>query len=49
VFFINYLKTSKLKKMSFKKLAGDILIVSAGVAVYMLAIKPLLDKANLGK
>ena len=35
--------------MNFKKLAGDILIVSAGVAVYMLVVKPLLDKANIGK
>jgi hypothetical protein len=35
--------------MDFKKVAGEILIVTAGVALYMLAVKPLLDKANLGK
>jgi hypothetical protein len=35
--------------MDFKKLAGSILVVTAGVALYMLAVKPLLDKANLGK
>lgn len=35
--------------MNFKKLAGDILVVTAGVAFYMLVFKPMLDKANLGK
>lgn len=35
--------------MNFKKLAGDVLVVTAGVALYMLAVKPLLDKANVGK
>jgi hypothetical protein len=35
--------------MDFKKVAGQILVVTAGVALYMLAVKPLLDKANLGK
>jgi hypothetical protein len=35
--------------MDFKKLAGQVLVVTAGVALYMLAVKPMLDKANLGK
>jgi hypothetical protein len=35
--------------MNFKKIAGDILVVTAGVALYMLAVKPMLDKANVGK
>lgn len=35
--------------MDFKKIAGSILVVSAGVAVYMLVFKPMLDKANIGK
>lgn len=35
--------------MNFKKLVGDVLVVTAGVALYMLAIKPMLDKANVGK
>lgn len=35
--------------MNFKKIAGDILVVTAGVALYMLAIKPMLDKAQVGK
>lgn len=35
--------------MNFKKLVGDILVVTAGVAVYMLVAKPLLDKANITK
>ncbi len=35
--------------MNFKKIAGDILVVTAGVALYMLAVKPMLDKANIGK
>jgi hypothetical protein len=32
--------------MNFKKLAGDLLVVAGGVALYMLAIKPLLDKTK---
>jgi hypothetical protein len=35
--------------MNFKKIAGDILIISAGVAAYMLVFKPLLDKAKITK
>lgn len=35
--------------MNFKKLVGDVLVVTAGVALYMLAVKPMLDKANVGK
>lgn len=35
--------------MDFKKLAGQILVVTAGVALYMLAVKPMLDKASVGK
>jgi hypothetical protein len=31
--------------MDFKKLAGQVLVVTAGVALYMLAVKPLMDKA----
>jgi len=34
--------------MNFKKIVGDVLIVSAGVALYMLAIKPMLDRAKIG-
>jgi hypothetical protein len=34
--------------MDFKKIIGQVLVVSAGVAVYMLAIKPLMDKAKIG-
>jgi hypothetical protein len=33
--------------MNFKKIAGDILVVTAGVALYMLVAKPLLDKAKI--
>jgi hypothetical protein len=35
--------------MDFKSLAGKLLVVAGGVALYMLAIKPLLDKAKLSK
>lgn len=35
--------------MDYKKIVGSVLVVTAGVALYMLAVKPLLDKANLGK
>lgn len=35
--------------MDYKKILGDILIVTAGVAVYMLVAKPLVDKASIGK
>jgi hypothetical protein len=38
----------KFKKMDYKKVLGQILIVAAGVAVYNLALKPLLDKAKIG-
>jgi len=34
--------------MDFKKLVGDVLVVTAGVALYMLAVKPMLDKAKIG-
>jgi hypothetical protein len=33
--------------MDFKKIVGEILVVSAGVAAYMLVFKPLLDKAKI--
>lgn len=39
--------TQNRSKMNFKKLAGDLLVVAGGVALYMLAIKPLLDKAKI--
>jgi hypothetical protein len=32
--------------MDFKKLAGQLLVVAGGVALYMLAIKPIIDKAS---
>lgn len=35
--------------MDFKKIAGQLLVVAGGVALYMLAIKPILDKANVTK
>lgn len=35
--------------MDFKKIAGQLLVVAGGVALYMLAIKPMLDKANVTK
>ena len=35
--------------MDYKKLIGDILKVTSGVAIYMLVAKPLLDKASIGK
>jgi hypothetical protein len=35
--------------MDFKRIAGQILIVAAGVALYSLAIKPMLDKAKIKK
>jgi hypothetical protein len=36
--------------MDFKKIAGQLLIVAGGVAVYMLVVKPMLDKATtMGK
>jgi hypothetical protein len=34
--------------MNFKKIVGDVLVVTAGVALYMLAVKPILDKAKIG-
>ena len=39
--------TQNRSKMNFKKLAGDLLVVAGGVALYMLAVKPLLDKAKI--
>ena len=39
--------TQNRSKMKFKKLAGDLLVVAGGVALYMLAVKPLLDKAKI--
>ncbi len=44
---INFL-SFKFKKMDYKKILGQIIIVAAGVAVYNLALKPLLDKAKIG-
>jgi hypothetical protein len=35
--------------MDYKKIAGQILVVAAGVALYSLAVKPLLDKAKITK
>jgi hypothetical protein len=35
--------------MDFKKLAGQLLVVAGGVALYMLVAKPMLDKAKLTK
>jgi hypothetical protein len=35
--------------MNFKSIAGQLLIVAGGVALYMLVAKPLLDKANVTK
>jgi hypothetical protein len=35
--------------MDFKKLVKDVLVVTAGVAVYMLAVKPMLDRAKVTK
>jgi hypothetical protein len=35
--------------MNFKKIAGDILVVTAGVALYMLVAKPMMDKAKITK
>ncbi len=35
--------------MNYKAIAVDILIVAGGVALYMLGIKPLLDKAKITK
>lgn len=33
--------------MDLKKIFGQMLIVAGGVAIYMLAAKPLLDKVKL--
>ena len=35
--------------MNFKAIAGQLLVVTGGVALYMLAVKPMLDKANVTK
>lgn len=35
--------------MNWKNIAGQILIVAAGVAVFNLAVKPLMDKAKISK
>lgn len=36
--------------MDFQKIAGQVLIVAGGVALYMLVVKPMLDKATtMGK
>jgi hypothetical protein len=35
--------------MDYKKLLGQLLIVTGGVAIYFLAIKPIVDKASIGK
>jgi hypothetical protein len=32
--------------MDYKKIVGSILVVTAGVALYMLALKPMIDKAQ---
>jgi hypothetical protein len=33
--------------MDYKKILGDILVVVAGIAVYNLALKPILNKAKI--
>jgi hypothetical protein len=33
--------------MNYKELAVNLLVVAGGVALYMLAVKPLLDKAKI--
>lgn len=33
--------------MDFKKIVGQMLVVAGGVAIYMLAVKPMLDKAKI--
>ena len=43
------LKKLNIIKMNFKAIAGQLLVVAGGVALYMLAIKPMLDKANVTK
>ena len=43
------LKQINTIKMNFKAIAGQLLIVAGGVALYMLAVKPMLDKANVTK
>jgi len=35
--------------MDYKEIVKQILITTAGVALYMLAVKPLMDKASIGK
>jgi len=35
--------------MDYKEILKQILITTAGVAVYFLAIKPIVDKASIGK
>lgn len=35
--------------MDYKKIVGQLLVVTAGVALYMLAVKPILDKAKVTK
>jgi hypothetical protein len=35
--------------MDYKEILKQILITTAGVALYMLVAKPLLDKASIGK
>jgi hypothetical protein len=42
-------KKLNIIKMNFKAIAGQLLIVAGGVALYMLAVKPMLDKANVTK
>lgn len=34
--------------MNFQKIAGQVLVVAGGVALYMLLVKPMLDKAKIG-
>lgn len=33
--------------MDYKKILGQVLVVTAGVALFHLAVKPLLDKAKV--
>ena len=44
-----FIKQLNSIKMNFKAIAGQLLIVAGGVALYMLAVKPMLDKANVSK
>lgn len=46
---LNPIVNKKKTTMDFKKLVGQVLVVTAGVALYMLAVKPMLDSAKVTK